>query len=70
MINKKTKHPLYYGVLFHYNTYTQRWNCFQRDTFNDYFNGVDKDRFGRGETEKHAFQDFLEKNVQKKPYET
>ncbi len=30
----------YYGVLFHYNTYTNKWNCFKRDCFNDYFKTI------------------------------
>lgn len=58
-MNKKAKHTMYYGVLFHYNTYTEKWNCFQRDNFNDYFNGIGKERFGRGKTEEDAFENFL-----------
>jgi hypothetical protein len=51
----------YYGVLFHYNTYTNKWNCFERDCFNDYFNGVKKSRFGRGKNESEAFKNWLKK---------
>ena len=52
----------YYDVLFHYNNYTNQWNCFGRNCFNDYFNGVRKQRFGIGETEKKAFKDWKTKN--------
>ena len=51
----------YYGVLFHYNAYTGKWNCFERKEFNNYFNGVDKWKFGRGKSTKEAFNNWLKK---------
>jgi hypothetical protein len=56
-MNKKPLDKDYYSVVFHYNTYTEIWNCIPRDKFQYYLNGP---LFGQGATVQEAFKKYQE----------
>jgi hypothetical protein len=51
----------YYNVVFHYNVYSEKWNCVSRTRYRDYFNGNAKDSVGHGTTTDAAFKDYKQK---------
>jgi hypothetical protein len=55
MSNKPSKD--YYGYLFHWNSFTEKWNCFPREGLRDYFNGGGLNH-GSGNTVKEAYNDM------------
>ena len=47
-----------YNYLFHYNHYTGKWSCFNRDDKRNYFNGTTSThKIGFGNTVEEAFKD-------------
>lgn len=63
MDNNKEHRPKdeYYNYLFHWNNYTNTWNCFPREGIRDYFNGIKK--FGSGQTIDIAYMDLVGSNT-------
>jgi len=58
-MNQKSLDGDYYSVVFHYNTYTQTWNCIPRDKFQYYLNGP---LFGQGTTIQESYNDYKLQN--------
>ena len=47
-----------YSYLFHYNSYTKTWACFDRDDYRSYWNGKKcLHKVGRGQTIEDALRD-------------
>jgi len=47
-----------YKFLFHYNSYTKKWACFNREDYRNYWNGTESvNHIGRGETIEEALSD-------------
>ena len=54
----------YYNYLFHWNPFTETWNCFPRDGLRSYFNGEGK-KYGSGKTIKEAYSDMTSQHNDK-----
>jgi hypothetical protein len=47
-----------YAFLFHYNSYTKSWGCFNRADYRNYWNGTESiHKIGRGATLEAALKD-------------
>ena len=57
---ERTRGTELYSVLFHYNHYTDKWNCFERGEKREYFNGTTK-KVGIGKNVTDAFWDYKTK---------
>lgn len=49
-----------YSVLFHFNQYTNCWNCFSTNEKREYFNG-NHTNIGRGDSIEEAFTKYQNK---------
>jgi len=47
----------FYDLLFHFNDFTTKWNCFSREDFKRYFNGV-KCKVGKGQDIHEAYKNY------------
>ena len=56
--------PLY-GVVFHYNSHVELWFAILRENYVDYWNGLNKDLIGQGETLGDAYRNLCIKNYGK-----
>tara|TARA_R110002020_G_scaffold309888_1_gene525757 strand:+ start:57 stop:260 length:204 start_codon:yes stop_codon:yes gene_type:complete len=53
------KNPPLYSVLFHFNTYTNKLNCFHRKDYRHYWNEKHKCNVGVGDDIKSAYEDLV-----------
>ena len=43
-----------FNNIFHYNEYTKRWNCFNREDYNAYWNNKKTIKVGKGTSPEEA----------------
>ena len=48
----------FYDLLFHYNDFTDKWNCFSREDSRKYFNGI-KCKHGKGGDIMEAYKNYI-----------
>lgn len=50
-----------FNNIFHYNEYTEKWSCFNREDYNAYWNKKDTIKVGEGETPNEAHMNLKQK---------
>lgn len=52
-----------YNCIFHYNEYTQKWYCVDRNQYREYWNGKRLTTMGVGKSVEDAYENYKTKQL-------